>query len=376
MPGILGVDAAFDGVAANLHVALVDAQLLPGGHFYLQLHDVSAGDHLRHRVLHLDAGVHLHEIKVTVAIHQELHGARTRVIDSMRSPDRRLAQGADEAFPHPRRRRLLQQLLMAALNRTIARAEVDDIVMPVGQDLHLDVARFGNVLLQVELPAAERGFGFRLGRLQGAANVLPGMHHAHPAPAAAGRRFHDDGEPHRVGNVHGVTLIAHRPLAARDHRHPGRLHALPGRRLVPHDGNRLRRGADERDIDILADFGEVRVLRQEAVAGVNGVHAEQFGGAHDIRDVQIRLCRRGRADAERLVRQADVQRVPVGVRVDRHRADAQFTARPDDPNGDLAPICDEEFAKHGLSVHRNYVYLVYLVYSVSLVLLPTPTKCW
>ena len=45
------------------------------------------------------------------------------------------------------------------------------------------------------LPAAERGFGFRLGRLQGAANVLPGMHHAHPAPAAAGRRFHDDGEP-------------------------------------------------------------------------------------------------------------------------------------------------------------------------------------
>src|SRR5438093_1161165 len=162
MPGILGVDAAFDGVAANLHVALVDAQLLPGGHFYLQLHDVSAGDHLRHRVLHLDAGAHLHEIKVTVAIHQALHGARTRAIDSMRSPDRRLAQGADEAFPHARRRRPLQHLLMAALNRTIARAEVDDIVMPVGQDLHLDVARFGNVLLQVELPAAERGFGFRL----------------------------------------------------------------------------------------------------------------------------------------------------------------------------------------------------------------------
>src|SRR5438034_1177981 len=67
---------------------------------------------------------------------------------------------------------------------------------------------------------------------------------------------------------------------------------------------------------------------------------------------------------------------PAAFRVDRHRADAQFTARPDDPNGDLAPICDEEFAKHGLSVHRNYVYLVYLVYSVSLVLLPTPTKCW
>src|SRR3989454_12198869 len=112
---------------------------------------------------------------MTVPIHQELDRTGTGVVDSVRRADGRLAQGADEPIPHPRWRRLLQQLLMAALNRTVAGTEVDDVVVLIRQDLHLNVAGFPAVLLSVQVPTAERCFGLRLGPLQGPAVVLAGV---------------------------------------------------------------------------------------------------------------------------------------------------------------------------------------------------------
>ena len=47
--GILGVDAALDGVAGERHVALLERQPLAGGNPDLLLDDVDAGDHLGDR---------------------------------------------------------------------------------------------------------------------------------------------------------------------------------------------------------------------------------------------------------------------------------------------------------------------------------------
>ena len=58
---VLGVDAALDGVAAQLDVVLADRELLAGGDADALAHDVDARDHLGHAVLDLDAGVHLEE---------------------------------------------------------------------------------------------------------------------------------------------------------------------------------------------------------------------------------------------------------------------------------------------------------------------------
>lgn len=41
----------------------------------LPLHKVSSSNHLCDRVLHLESGVHLHEVKLLVLIHNELHSA-------------------------------------------------------------------------------------------------------------------------------------------------------------------------------------------------------------------------------------------------------------------------------------------------------------
>ena len=87
---IFGVDAALDHVAAKRR-QLVHRQRLAGGDADLLLHEVDAGEHLRHRMLHLDAGVHLHEVERPVLVEQHLDRAGADVVDRLarRRPPRR-----------------------------------------------------------------------------------------------------------------------------------------------------------------------------------------------------------------------------------------------------------------------------------------------
>ena len=57
---------------------------------------------------------------------------------------------------------------------------------------------------------------------------------------------------------------------------------------------------------------------------------------------QIALARRRRPDMHRLVRHAHVQRLGVGVGIDRDRADPQPPRGADHPAGDLAAVGDEQ----------------------------------
>jgi hypothetical protein len=84
--GILGGDAALDGVAVQHDVGLPghagglgDGRAL--GDQDLGAHDVDAGDLLGHGVLDLDAGIDLDEVEgAGVAVHQELDGAGAFVV--------------------------------------------------------------------------------------------------------------------------------------------------------------------------------------------------------------------------------------------------------------------------------------------------------
>ena len=55
------------------------------------------------------------------------------------------------------------------------------------------------------------------------------------------------------------------------------------------------------------------------------------------------------ADVIGLVGFLDVERVAVGVGIDGDRLDAQFGAGAHDADGDLAPVGDQYFLKHGLA---------------------------
>jgi hypothetical protein len=41
-----------------------------------------------------------------------------------------------------------------------------------------------------------------------------------------------------------------------------------------------------------------------------------------------------------------MQRIDVGLGIDCDRSDAEFFARANDAEGDLAPVSDEDLAKH------------------------------
>ena len=69
---VFGIDPAFNCVAVGNDIVLRQRELLTGGDADLGFDEVDAGDHLGDRVLDLDAGIDLNEIKVVVLIDDEL----------------------------------------------------------------------------------------------------------------------------------------------------------------------------------------------------------------------------------------------------------------------------------------------------------------
>ena len=63
-------------------------------------------------------------------------------------------------------------------------------------------------------------------------------------------------------------------------------------------------------------------------------------------DLEIAVARQGPADANRFVRLRHMQRIGVGIGIDRDGAQAHAPGRPDDPAGDLAAIGDEDGLEH------------------------------
>ena len=115
-----------------------------------------------------------------------------------------------------------------------------------------------------------------------------------------------------------------------------------GFELVAHrvDGARVR--PDEGNAGLRQRRREGGALRQEAVAGVDGLGAGPAAGLHDAVDVEVGLRRGGRPDGDCLVGHGNVQRVAVGLGIDRHGGDAHALGGLDDATGDLAPVRDED----------------------------------
>src|SRR5690606_2624093 len=125
------------------------------------------------------------------------------------------------------------------------------------------------------------------------------------------------------------------------------LHGVLGRHLVAHQADGLRAWADEHETRLLDALGKVRVLGQEAVAGVDCLGVGDFGGRDDGRHVEVAL-RGGRgADADRLVGQADVLGLGVGGGMHGDGLDAELTAGPQDAQGDFPAVRDQDLLEHG-----------------------------
>src|SRR5207248_7166564 len=103
----------------------------------------------------------------------------------------------------------------------------------------------------------------------------------------------------------------------------------------------LLRRADELDLALATYLGEMRILREKAIAGVNRLDIGDLGGTDDACDVEIALRRRPGADADSLVRQAQIGGIPVGLAKDGDDLNAEVLAGPNHAQGDFTAIGHE-----------------------------------
>ena len=212
---------------------------------------------------------------------------------------------------------------MPALDRALALAEREHAAVPVAEHLDLDVARRHDRLLEVDAAVAERRV--RLGR--GASRRPPraprARHEPHALPTAAGRRL----QQHRVADPVGdrcARRLVRPTRGAAHHRHAGRAPSRLRLHLVAHALHHVRIGPMKTRSLSAHARDERGVLGEEAVAGVDGLAAGRLGGRDDARDREVALRCRRRADADRAVREAHVERVAVGGRVDGDGLDAEL----------------------------------------------------
>ena len=80
------------------------------------------------------------------------------------------------------------------------------------------------------------------------------------------------------------------------------------------------------------------VFGKKTIPWVNGFYIGNFGGGNNGGDVQITVETRGRADTDRLVGEAHVQRFAVRLGINGHRLDVHFTAGADHAQGNFTAI--------------------------------------
>ena len=140
-------------------------------------------------MLDLQPRVHFQKVvasRVARPVDEELDRARVLVAGGLRGPDGGGAETLPERWRHRGGRRLLDDLLMAPLNRTFALEEMDDRAVAIGHHLHFDVARAAHETLDVERPVAERRERFAPRRADRLVELVRARHgpHALAAPPA------------------------------------------------------------------------------------------------------------------------------------------------------------------------------------------------
>ena len=172
----LGTNAGLDGVAGDLELVLAQGQRLATGHAQLPLHQVLPGDGFGHRMLHLQAGVHLHEEKghraIGLLLHDEFHRARAHVVHSAGGGHSGLTHLPAKLRRHAGRGRFFQHLLVAPLHRAVALEQVHVVALGVAKDLNLDVARALHVLFDQHGVIAKAVDRFALATGQGRCKVF------------------------------------------------------------------------------------------------------------------------------------------------------------------------------------------------------------
>mmetsp|Transcript_15057 Transcript_15057/g.20450 ORF Transcript_15057/g.20450 Transcript_15057/m.20450 type:complete len:217 (-) Transcript_15057:517-1167(-) len=189
---VLSVDAIFDGMALYSNIFLLVLQFVASRDKNLLLHKVDARDLLRNGVLDLQTSVHLEEVEIFVDVHQELYGTGRVVVAGASESDSLVTHPLASSRVHSRARCLLDNLLVAALDRAFALWQPHIVVVHVAENLELDMSRRLDVLLNEDATVAERADGLLLGELEAFLGLLVIECNSHALAATASRGLDHD----------------------------------------------------------------------------------------------------------------------------------------------------------------------------------------
>ncbi|MEY9853649.1 hypothetical protein ABH923_003327 [Leifsonia sp. EB41] len=304
-------------------------------------------------MLDLETGVDLQEGHRAVLADQELAGACALVADLLEDGLGCAVELVELLRREERCGRLLHQLLVAALQRAVAGGDHDDVAVGVREALRLDVARLVEVLLHEALAATERGDGLAGGGVEELGDLVAGAGDLEAATAAAERRLDGDREAVLVHEVEHLGRVGDRVEGAGGERRADLLGDVAGRHLVAEALDGLRGRADPGQAGRDDRAGEVGVLGQEAVAGVDCVGAGAARDREDLVDDQVGLGAGRALEGVRLVGEPHVEGVAILVGVDGDGADPAVFRSTDDADGDLAAVGDEDLRDTG---HNSLAY--------------------
>src|SRR5207245_10243683 len=124
-------------------------------------------------------------------------------------------------------------------------------------------------------------------------------------------------------------------------------------------------------------LGKVCVLGRQPVAGMECINIVDFRRADGRGNIEVTLCELRRADTNSLISKAHVQRIAVGLAVNRNRADAQLLASANYPQSDFTAVSNQDLLEHLIGGHflcSAFIELPGAIFSALLRTTPVRTQ--
>ncbi len=218
--------------------------------------------------------------------------------------------------------------------------------MRVAKHLNFDVARALHVFLDQHRIVAKAVDGFALAGVERRRKVLGLVHRTHALATATGAGLDEHGVANAVGLGLQQGAVLAGAVVAGHQGHLGLLHQAFGLGLQAHGIDGAGRRADEDQAGIGAGLGEVFVLAQEAVTGVDGLRTSGFGGRQNDFPAQVAFLGRAATNVHCLVAGGHMLGASVGIGIHRHGFHTQAAGGGGNSAGNLATVCNEDLVEH------------------------------
>ena len=202
--------------------------------------------------------------------------------------------------------------------------------------------------LYIDAVHTKCSLGFAAAALIGGSHFVGMCHGAHAAPAATANGFDHDAAG-TIGLLAGkevLRLLQRHGFGAAGHqRHAALLRQRAGSGLVAQQRQLLWRGADKAHARCRAGGGELGVLAQKTITGVQGIAAMLTRNLQQMRTIQIG---RRAADIEchGFISCGHMRGRRIVLRIDGQAGNAQLLQRTNNAQRDFAAIGDQDFFKH------------------------------